>query len=255
MIILSIIPLKKSFDDNMLAYGLIYTYIFIKILEGPFCRTTKMIVIGVFTLIKSLQKLILSTLLVICVFCLKSHDIYRFTARFMYSCSFENQNQPTIYIANYPSDLLEYLIPGLFASKTALVINNASIFIPIFMPDRAIVVDMENPDNYLKILENVKNKIKNGFNIFSYVEKKYYKRKHKYHLTKFRTGMFRIAHELGIPITPVVATHFEPTCGIDFNKSEIKVLEPFLVPKNIKECTDSCYIKMSRILTMYKYRS
>ena len=137
--------------------------------------------------------------------------------------------KPTIYIANYPSNYIEYLVHGLFCDKFCLLVYGPAVKIlkHLYGEDHLIAV---NKGSFNIIEKQIKDKIKNGYSIFSYIEKDYYNRKNMFELCELRTGIFSIAHNLNVTITPVCVDHIHHIFGIpDNNIFKIKIGETVYV--------------------------
>jgi len=143
---------------------------------------------------------------------------YRIVSLFLYKNLNLNMNlkdlpiKPTIIIANYPSNYIEYLTHGLFGDKLCLLVYGPAVKIlnHIYGKDHLIAV---TKGNFEKTQEDVKHKLENGYHIFAYVEKDYYNRKHPYTISELRSGMFSIAKNLNSTITPVTIDHIDHLLG------------------------------------------
>jgi hypothetical protein len=120
--------------------------------------------------------------------------------------------EPTIFIANYPINYIEYLTHGLFGSKFCLVVHGPAIKILKFLYGSNHLIAV-NKGNFDKVQELVNNKMKDGYSIFCYVERDYYNRKDNYIIQEFRSGMFHIAKNLNKTITPLCIDHIEHFMG------------------------------------------
>ena len=121
--------------------------------------------------------------------------------------------KPTIYVANYPCNYVEYLVHGLFCDKFCLLVYGPAIKVlkHLYGMDHLISVEKGSFD---KVQENIKDKINKGYSIFSYVERDFNNRKSPYELCELRKGVFTIAKNLNTTITPVCIDHIEHTFGI-----------------------------------------
>jgi len=133
---------------------------------------------------------------------------------------------PTIFMANYPINYIEYFTHGLFGSKFCLVVHGPAVKILKYLygNDHLIAV---NKGNFDKVQDLVYNKMSKGYSIFCYIEREYHGRKDNYTVQEFRTGMFHIAKNLNKTITPLCIDHLEHFMGfIDIeNVFRIKVGE------------------------------
>lgn len=101
--------------------------------------------------------------------------------------------KPTIYVANYCSDRFENLACVLLPTTLTVVMNQNVNF-------HSKWVDTIETIDYQKNFQNVKRQVKNAIqknSIFAYVSLQ------SFGIGKIRTGMFRIAHELDLEVTPV----------------------------------------------------
>lgn len=121
--------------------------------------------------------------------------------------------KPTIFVVNYPNSYVEYLVHGLFGPNLCLIAFSgaAPILRHVYGNDHIIGVGKNEFD---KLHQTVKRKLKNGYNILAYVERDYYNRKHPYDVTELRTGMFHIAQQLGSTITPICVDHVLHSYGL-----------------------------------------
>ena len=62
------------------------------------------------------------------------------------------------------------------------------------------------------------DKIKEGYNIMVYNEKNFFNRYNMYHVSTLRTGIFSIAKNLNITITPIVFDHISNNFGFISSK-------------------------------------
>jgi hypothetical protein len=121
---------------------------------------------------------------------------------------------PTIYIANYPENYIEYMTHGLITDKLCVlaVANTATKILKfVYGEDHAIY---NYTGNFDKLKEAVRKKINEGYSIFCYSERNHYDRKNEYDLCEFRTGMFHIAKSLNVSVTPICVDHISHTFGI-----------------------------------------
>jgi hypothetical protein len=152
--------------------------------------------------------------------------------------------------------MIEYALPGIFSSNLTFVIfkGAAKVLEPIFGKDKVLSVDLDKKDTFSETKQIIQKRLSENYSIFSYVEKTYYERKNIYTMTKFRSGMFRIAQELNIPITPVVCEHLEYDYGIIRNEApRVYILKPFYV-SNLEADMEKCWKNMGRYLRMTRYK-
>lgn len=122
---------------------------------------------------------------------------------------------PTIIMANYPANQAEYLVQGLFGNKVCLVATEkACSFLKFFHGKDTLIAIKKGKNNFDEIQKIVKKKLQQGYHIFCYIEKEFYKRKNIYSTTELRAGMFSIAKNIGCTITPIVVDHISHFRGI-----------------------------------------
>jgi hypothetical protein len=123
------------------------------------------------------------------------------------------QQKPTIYMANYPSNYVEYMTHGLFGDKFCLLVHHGAMKGLKYIYGEEYLISVQK-GNFEKIQKQVKKKIEEGFSIFCYVERDYYNRKSDYNICELRSGIFSIAKNINATITPVCIDHITYTCGI-----------------------------------------
>lgn len=140
---------------------------------------------------------------------------------------------PSIIVANYCSDRLENMACILIPRKVCVLMRDT--LLNIVRLDKIIKwpILVKKEGTYEDIKKQVIDSIKEGRFIFSYVSKT--PRIGPYYIQNMRSGMFRLAMELGIQVTPITFDYIEFTHGsIPKQKFEIKVGDSFYV-KNIHE--------------------
>lgn len=120
--------------------------------------------------------------------------------------------EPTIFLANYPINYIEYLTHGLFGSKFCLLVHGPAIKILKYIYGSEYLIAV-NKGNFDKVQELVDKKMNDGYSIFCYIERDYYNRKDNYTIQEFRTGMFHIAKKLNKTITPLCIDRVEHFMG------------------------------------------
>jgi len=122
----------------------------------------------------------------------------------------------TIFVANYPITKIEYMISNIIPVDICLVASSKISFLLNFFYNKEnfILANVSNKNSYNNVEKKIKNKIKTK-SIFSYVENidgkkaskssKYIGRigSGKNQICQFRTGMFNIAKNNNLPITPI----------------------------------------------------
>ena len=132
--------------------------------------------------------------------------------------------QPTIYLCNYPSCLLEYSVNTLLSSKICLVIQDGAY--AQFAYHCEDLIQIKRGGSFDLLENKIVKKMKEGYSIWVYVEKDWKRRKTVFHTTGCHSGIFKIAKKINATITPVVIDHITHMYGIIENfKFEIFVDE------------------------------
>lgn len=165
---------------------------------------------------------------IIFAFIFKLPKIYRLGTRFLYRYGFNLKHnfhklpdKPCIICSNYNSkpNIVDFAANSLFPVKTVLIINNPYLEILVsrfYEKDRYIRMEKEQ-NNFGTLKNKIKKFIDNGYYVFVYVERHVQRNnylnnvsiqhdvnKTTFSITDLRKGMFKIAHELRVPIIPVV---------------------------------------------------
>lgn len=118
----------------------------------------------------------------------------------------------SLFLVNYPDQRLEYMLQGFFPRDLCLVASDRiKNFVSLIYPKEQLILLPDGGKNFDKTKNIIKEKIQH-YNIFVYINDNK-TRISEYHCGKMRKGMFYIAKELGIPITPIAISHIEPICG------------------------------------------
>lgn len=119
---------------------------------------------------------------------------------------------PTIYVANYPNTMLEYLAMRLIPGDVCGVAFNSMVGRLIRFSgkeDKFMIIKKGNSFETLK--EKIKEKI-NTMSVFAYVENVHAKYSKEYDVPiglPLRTGIIKIAKQLNIPITPIFVSRIK----------------------------------------------
>jgi hypothetical protein len=121
-------------------------------------------------------------------------------------------DKPGIIVCNYIWDRLENLASIIIPRNLAIVgsakfMKNSKINYLI----KHFIITNENGNSYERMKLEIKNHIDNGRYVFAYVSKPV---THDHYISKLRSGMFRIAKELNIPITPLAVDYIDSYYGI-----------------------------------------
>lgn len=123
---------------------------------------------------------------------------------------------PTIIVSNYIFDRYENLAAMLIPIEMSVVISEIAIKkIKINRVLKHCIVKSEGDGEYLKIKKEIEKSLKEGRSVFAYCSKpNYNSRSKKSKIEKIRTGMFRIAKELGVQITPIAFDYVDSFFGV-----------------------------------------
>ena len=127
----------------------------------------------------------------------------------------------TIFVCNYPANLMEYLLyfyslPG----KCCIVVYaglQLSKVIEMFCGKNSVIT-ISKGGQFDKTQKMIFDKINEGYNIMVYNETNFHSRYHIYHVNNLRTGIIKIAKNLGVTVTPIVFDHITHNFGLISNK-------------------------------------
>lgn len=144
-----------------------------------------------------------------------------------------------IYICNYPSNYLEYLVPFMFNEKNnkICIVSSLENIVKYFYGKENVIGVKKG--SFKKTQEKIKIKLEEGYNIVAYVEKDYYKRKTKYDITDLRTGIFSIAKNINCKIVYTAIDHIEMILGI-FNCEFKVIMEESHYVENVNKEIENC---------------
>ena len=128
-------------------------------------------------------------------------------------------NKPTIFLCNYPANFVEYLTNNLLSDKLCIVVFGGvriSKVVRRFYGKNGMIIVYKG-GCFKTTQSQIKETIKNGYSIVTFIEKDYFKRSNIYALSDIRSGMFSIAKNINATITPVVIDHIEHNIGIISN--------------------------------------
>ena len=214
----------------------------------------KIILVLIYITNKVLLSSLLFTLFLFKMIVLKDYSSYRNIGKLFFNRTFGLPSKPTIFISNYPSDFIEYTIPGLFEGKISIMLFKDAYkkLVNIFGKDRLICIDLDSKNQFQQTKNDIQDKINKGYSIYLYPERKYYNRKNIYELTEFRSGIFHIAKELNISITPIIIDHFQFENVIFSNRYNIYIDKSIIIT-NVEEDIKKCVNIMLRKLRYFKY--
>jgi len=157
----------------------------------------------------------------------KTEEYKILVAKNIYSNFYLSENfkdlpkENSIIVCNYPSDFLEYFVKWLIPKYSVfVVIKEIGGFMEKIAGIKTLSVKRGGGYEDLKI--QIKEAIKHS-SIFVYINQPEYRISKKC-IGKFRTGMFSIAHELHIPITPIITDVIHQNKGyIPYQNYRIKI--------------------------------
>ena len=122
--------------------------------------------------------------------------------------------KPCIFVANYPSDVLEYFVHAIVPMKICLLVSHRAVHIVRMVRtfNSLIIVD-EDINSFEITKEKVKKKISEGYSIFTY-SNNVKSRRGYYRTGKLRTGMFHIGKEIGVDVIPFITDHIDSWGGM-----------------------------------------
>lgn len=141
--------------------------------------------------------------------------------------------KPSIIVCNYVWDRLENLASIIIPKDLAIV--GASKFMKISKLNYIVkhfIIRNENGQCYERMKSEVKNHLDSGRCVFAYVSKIVNRTPY---VSKLRSGMFRIAEELNVQITPISIDYIDSVYGvIPYQNFYMQVGESFYV-KNLEK--------------------
>ena len=215
--------MKKGFD-NILNIWLLVIYIIMICIH---CKLSIYIIIILCVFIKYIRIPICFFLFILFTISGGHYKTLRIFSLIMFNIELNTQinitnipRKPTIFLSNYPSNYIEYFIPMLLGDKVCLLVHAPAIkFVKHFYGLDHVIPVYKGDFNNLQ--QKIKEKIDEGYHIFSYIERDYFNRKNIYDITDLRSGMFSIAKNINTTITPIVCDHIEHTVGILNTKFKI----------------------------------
>lgn len=118
-----------------------------------------------------------------------------------------------IIIFNYPCNYIEYFLPLIFGKKVCLLIFEGGFKIAKYLWGKENLISISK-NSFEKVQDEIQEKIKNGYIICTYFERKYFERKYKNQISEPRTGIFKIAQNTQIPLRMVKYSHINHVFGI-----------------------------------------
>jgi hypothetical protein len=111
--------------------------------------------------------------------------------------------KPTIFLANYPITILEYTIPSLLPLPVCFLTSQRAekALKLVYSKEEYLVFNDGKKKNFEYLKECIQERVKTS-SMYVYVEDQS-QRIHDFHVGNMRKGMFYIAKELGVTITPI----------------------------------------------------
>jgi hypothetical protein len=120
-------------------------------------------------------------------------------------------NKPSILLLNYPDDIFEYFINGIFPVKSQYIIAKiAKPYMNLVVKDDHIIY-VKDKNNFDHVSSEIKNKIKN-FYIICYIEKS---EKSIFGRGRIKKGVFEIAKKINAQITPICIDKLTHSYGMN----------------------------------------
>lgn len=165
---------------------------------------------------------------------------------------------PTIILANYPANYIEYLSNHLLPikKKCILLYKKAVIqsrLVKLFYTDDEILF-VGKGNEFDETQRKVKDKLSKGYNIIVYPEKNFFNRKNKYDITNLRSGLFTIAKNINSTITPIVFDHIDHNFGLIINKNFKIYIDKTRKVKDVDFEIDSVSKLFKRKLSHFKIK-
>jgi hypothetical protein len=125
---------------------------------------------------------------------------------------------PTIYVTNYPANMLDFLLLGAFPPTVLLVADSNQSWASITSTSPIITINRKQKGNYEVLAKKVQRAIGMGSSVVAYVSNAV-SAKHDTDVPKVHKGMFAISKQLQVPITPIVFDRIRLSpIGTIFNK-------------------------------------
>ena len=169
----------------------------------------------------------------------KDDTILRKVVRNMYSNLnlqlnfYKLPNYPSIFVCNYCTDRLENFACILIPKDIAILMRDTLIKISKLHLLIKWPIYVKAKDSYEETKNQVIDHINSGRSVFSYVSKT--PRLGPTHIQNMRSGMFKIAKELNLPVTPIVIDYIDMKFGaIPYQNFNLEIGDSFYV-YDIKE--------------------
>lgn len=113
-------------------------------------------------------------------------------------------DRPTIFAVNYPINILEFTLLGIFPPDAVLVADVRQALSGLVMDkERIITIERQHKGNYSIAANKIGQVVRKGLSVIAYVSNAI-SMKNEDDIGKLHRGMFAISKELRVPLTPVV---------------------------------------------------
>ncbi len=170
---------------------------------------------------------------------LRNHVTDILKDNFIFSHNFhELPPYPSIIVSNYCYDRLENIACITIPKNISIIMGELLVkYVKLHSILENIICKHGSKDKggeYNHIKSEIKKCTENGISTFSYVTKSLHKNS-KCYIGKLRSGMFRIAKDLNIPITPIFIDYIDDKFGIiPLQNFRMHVGETFLIGEDIE---------------------
>jgi hypothetical protein len=150
-----------------------------------------------------------------------------FDENFRFSNEFNKlPEKPSIYVCNYCYDRVENFSYLTIPRKLSLILTKGNI--EKFNVIQNCIITNGKGDEYKFVKESIKKSVEQGRSIIVYISS------HKQHIIgkigRIRSGIFRIAKELEVPVTPIAFDYIHQTYGyIPYQNFRVHVGHSFMV--------------------------
>lgn len=130
-------------------------------------------------------------------------------------------SNPTIFVVNYPYSVWDYVTVSMIPHDIAYVMSDSWITRQTWarVMNDAVFRKKKNGNSYDDVKRQIEEKMNNGKSILAYVTTKEFKNEDWTYIGRVRTGMFRIAKDLGVSITPVAIDTVHSINGVICNQN------------------------------------
>lgn len=150
-------------------------------------------------------------------------------------------SSPTIYVGNYPCTFLESVSLTLLPNTT-IAMGDSKVTRNTWGRLLGDIIYRKPKNAYNDIKKDIEKRLSSGRSVFAYVTSRGERENTRNFFGRVRTGIFRIANELGVTVTPIAFDTIKTNMGCivdqDFN---IFVGETMLVD-DIDKVTQHCRI-------------